>query len=193
MKSDAFSVWDRVSSYSLHMRKIAIFFLLGIAAAAAAAKSLQSCPTLCDPTDGSPPGPPSLGFSRQEHWIVLGIIKRSLLFTFFLLCCAPLYNFHCCCSVAKLCPTLCNPVDYSMPGFPILHCLPRILLKLMSIDSVMPSSHLVLCHPLLLLPSFFPSIRVSSSHQWVSSSHQVVKVLELQLQSFQWTFRVDLL
>ena len=38
------------------------------AAAAAAAKSLQSCLTLCDPIDGSPPGPPSLGFSRQEHW-----------------------------------------------------------------------------------------------------------------------------
>ena len=37
-------------------------------AATAAAKSLQSCPTLCDPIDGSPPGSPSLGFSRQEHW-----------------------------------------------------------------------------------------------------------------------------
>ena len=37
-------------------------------AAAAAAKSLQSCPTLCDPIDGSPPGSPSLGFSRQEYW-----------------------------------------------------------------------------------------------------------------------------
>ena len=37
-------------------------------AAAAAAKSLQSCPTLFDPIDGSPPGSPSLGFSRQEHW-----------------------------------------------------------------------------------------------------------------------------
>ena len=35
---------------------------------AAAAKSLQSCPTLCDPIDGSPQAPPSLGFSRQEHW-----------------------------------------------------------------------------------------------------------------------------
>ena len=35
---------------------------------AAAAKSFQSCPTLCDPIDGSPPGSPSLGFSRQEHW-----------------------------------------------------------------------------------------------------------------------------
>ena len=38
------------------------------AAAAAAAKSLQSCPTLCNPIDGSPQAPPSLGFSRQEHW-----------------------------------------------------------------------------------------------------------------------------
>ena len=37
-------------------------------AAAAAAASLQSCPTLCDPIDGSQPGFPSLGFSRQEHW-----------------------------------------------------------------------------------------------------------------------------
>ena len=37
-------------------------------AAAAAAKSLQSCPTLCDPIDGSPPGSLSLEFSRQEHW-----------------------------------------------------------------------------------------------------------------------------
>ena len=36
--------------------------------AAAAAKSLQSCPTLCDPMDGTHQAPPSLGFSRQEHW-----------------------------------------------------------------------------------------------------------------------------
>ena len=36
--------------------------------ATAAAKSLQSCPTLCDPRDGSHQAPPSLGFSRQEHW-----------------------------------------------------------------------------------------------------------------------------
>ena len=39
-----------------------------IYAAGAAAKSLKSCLTLCDPTDGSPPGSPVLGFSRQEHW-----------------------------------------------------------------------------------------------------------------------------
>ena len=54
------------------------------------------------------------------------------------------------------------------------------LLKLMSIKSVMPSNHLILCHPLLLLSSIFPSIRVFSS-EW-ASSYQVAKVLELQLQ-----------
>ena len=40
----------------------------GAAAADAAAKSLQLCPTLCNPIDGSPPGSTTLGFSRQEHW-----------------------------------------------------------------------------------------------------------------------------
>ena len=49
--------------------KICINMLPNISpAAAAAAKSLQSCPTLCDHIDGSPPGSPSLGFSRQEYW-----------------------------------------------------------------------------------------------------------------------------
>ena len=59
------------------------------------------------------------------------------------------------------------------------------LLKLMSSESVMPSNHLILCHPLLLLPSVFPSIR-SSPMSW-PFSHQVAKGLELQLQhqSFQ--------
>ena len=52
------------------------------------------------------------------------------------------------------------------------------LLKLMSIESMMPSNHLILCCPLLLLPSVFPSIRVFSR----VFSHQVAKVLELQLQ-----------
>ena len=65
----------------------------------------------------------------------------------------------CCCSVAYLCLTLCDPMDCSTPGFPVL----RSLLNLMSIESVMPSSHLILCHPLLLLPSFFSSIRVFSN------------------------------
>ena len=66
------------------------------------------------------------------------------------------------------------------------------LLKLMCTESVMPSNHLILCCPLLLPPSIFPSIRVFSNE---SILHQVAKVLEFQLQhqSFQWIFRTDLL
>ena len=63
------------------------------------------------------------------------------------------------------------------------------LLKLMSIESVMPSNHLILCSPLLLATSIFPNIR------GVISSHQVAKVLKFQLQhqSFQWKLRTDFL
>ena len=65
------------------------------------------------------------------------------------------------------------------------------VLKLMSIESLMPSNHLILCHPLLPPPSVFPSI---SLFKCVSSSHQVAKILEFQLhQSFQWTPRTYLL
>ena len=64
-----------------------------------------------------------------------------------------------CCSVAQSCLTLCDPRGCSMPGFPVLHCLLE-LLKLMSIESVMPSNHLILCRSLLLSPSIFPNIRV---------------------------------
>ena len=65
-------------------------------------------------------------------------------------------------------------------------------LKLTSMESVMPSSHLILCRPLFLLPPIPPSIRV---FQWVNSSHEVAKVLEFQLyhHSFQRNPRADLL
>ena len=67
-------------------------------------------------------------------------------------------------SVPQSCPTLtlCNPMDCSTPGLPVHHQLLE-LLKLMFVESMMPSSHLILCCPLLLLPSIFPSIRVFSS------------------------------
>ena len=62
----------------------------------------------------------------------------------------------------KLCPTLCNSVDCNTPGFPVLHHS-WTMFKLMSIELVMPSNHLILCSSLLLLPSNFPSIRVLSN------------------------------
>ena len=64
-------------------------------------------------------------------------------------------------SVTQSCPTLCNLMDCSMPGFLDYHQLPD-LLKLMSMELVMPSNHLILCCPLLLLPSIFPSISIFS-------------------------------
>ena len=60
------------------------------------------------------------------------------------------------------CPTLCNPMDYSTPGFPVHHQILE-LSQTWSIESVMPSNHLILCRPLLLLPSIFSSIRVFSN------------------------------
>ena len=64
--------------------------------------------------------------------------------------------------VIQLCPTLCDTMDCSTPGFPVHHQLLE-LLKLMSIESVMPSNHLTHCCPLLLKPSIFTSIRVFSN------------------------------
>ena len=65
-------------------------------------------------------------------------------------------------SVAQLCLTLCDPMNRSTPGLPVHH-QPWGLTKPMSIESVMPSSHLILCHFLLLLTPILPSIRVLSS------------------------------
>ena len=65
-------------------------------------------------------------------------------------------------SVSQSCPTLCNPLNRSTPGLPVHRQFPK-LPKLMSIESVMPSDHLILCHPLLLPPSLIPSIRVFSN------------------------------
>ena len=67
----------------------------------------------------------------------------------------------CCCSVIQSCPTLCDPKDCSTPCLPVTTS--QSLLKLMSVESVMPSNHLILCRPLLVLPSIFPSIRVFSN------------------------------
>ena len=80
-------------------------------------------------------------------------------------------------SVTQLCLTLCNLMDCSTPGFPVHHQLQEFT-RLTSIELVMQSSHLILCRPLLLLPSIFPSIRVSSNEsvlciRWPKCCHQI--------------------
>ena len=92
--------------------------------------------------------------------------------------------------VAQLCQTLCNPMDCTTPAFPVHHQLPKLAQTHVHWvgDAIQPS------HP-LSSPSP-PAFNISQClFQWVSSSHQVVKVLELQLQrqSFQWIFRTDFL
>ena len=94
-------------------------------------------------------------------------------------------------SVAQSCPTLCDPMNHSMPGLPVHHQLPESTQTHVHWvgDAIQPS------HP-LSCPSP-PALNLSQHQglfQWVSSSHQVAKVLEFQLQhqSFQWTPRTDL-
>ena len=175
---------------------------------ATAAKSLQSCLTLCDPIDSSPPDSPVPGIlqARTLEWVAISFsnagkwkVKVK--------------------SLSRVCLIICDPMDCSLPGssvhgiflarvlewgaiafseghnnrllyfFEELSLVPfscsvvRLFVtpwsgahqaslsitnfwsppKPMSIKSVMPSSHLILCHPLLLLPSIFPSIRVFSN------------------------------
>ena len=95
-----------------------------------------------------------------------------------------------CCSVTKSCPTLCNPMDYSMAGSPVLHHLLEFAqIHVHWLTDAIQSSHPLSSHS----PPAFNLSQHQGLFQWVSSSHQVAKVLERQLQhqSFQWIFRVD--
>ena len=95
-------------------------------------------------------------------------------------------------SVAQSCPTLCDPMNRSMPGLPVHHQL----LEPTETHAHCVSDAIQTSHP-LSSPSF-PTFNFSQHQglfQWVSSSYQVAKVLEFQLQhqSFQWIFRADFL
>ena len=79
------------------------------------------------------------------------------------------------CSVAQSCLPLCDPMDCSLQAS-LSFIISWSLLKLTSIKSVMPSNHLILCHPLLLLPSIFPSIKVFSNEA-LSSGGQSIEAL----------------
>ena len=98
----------------------------------------------------------------------------------------------CYCSVAKLCLTLCDPMNCNTLGFPVLHHLLELIQTHVHqvSDAIQPS------HPLSSpSPPAFNLSQPQSLFQWVSSSHQVAKGLEFQLQhqSFQWMFRTDFL
>ena len=92
-----------------------------------------------------------------------------------------LAQLHVGCSVTQSYPTLCNPMDYSMPGFPVLHNL-QSLFKFMSTESVMLSNHIIFCHPLLLF-SIFPSIRVFSNESapHISPSNEYSELISFRM------------
>ena len=130
------------------------------------------------PGTGEPGGLPSLESHRVRHNSSSSIVSLSCV--------------SCISSVAQSCPTLCNPMDCSTPGFPVHHQLPeptQTHVHCVS-NAIQPS------HPLSSpsLPAFNLS-RHQGLFQWVSSAHQVAKGLDFQLQyqSFQWIFRTDLL
>ena len=85
-------------------------------------------------------------------------------------------------SVAQSCLTLCDPMDCSTQAS-LSFTNPQSLVKLMSIKSVMPSNHLILCHSLLLLPSIFPSTRVFSTES-------VLHIKWLKYWSFSFTINL---
>ena len=94
--------------------------------------------------------------------------------------------------VAQSCPTLCDPMNCIMPGFPVLHYLLEFAqIHVHWVADAIKASH--------ALPSSFPFAFNLYQHQglfqWVDSLYQVAKILELQLQhqSFQWKFRIDFL
>ena len=94
-------------------------------------------------------------------------------------------------SVAQSSPTLCDPMDCSTPGFLVL----QHLLELAQIHVHRVSDAIQAFHPLSSPSPAFSLSQHQGLFQWVSSSHQVAKVLELllQRQSFWWVFRADFL
>ena len=94
-------------------------------------------------------------------------------------------------SVAQSCPSLCDPMNRSTPGLPVHHQLPEFTQTHVHrvSDAIQP------IHPLLSPSPTFNLSQHQGFFKWVSSSHQVAKVLEFQLQhqSFQWIYRTDFL
>ena len=154
--------------------------------AAAAAKSLQPCPTLWDPIDGSPPGSPVPGIlqARTLDWVAISFpnawkwkVKVKSLSRVQLLATPWTAAYQAPSSMGFSMQEYWSGVPLPSPSHVWLFAnswtaahqaflsftISQSLLKLMSVELVMPSKQLILCGPLLLLPSIFPSIRVFSN------------------------------
>ena len=142
-------------------------------------KLLQSCLTLCNSMDCSPSGSSVHGYSpcKTLEWIAMPSSRRSSqprgqtqasLYT-------GSVQFSSVQSLSRVRLFATPWITARQASLSITNS--RRSLRLASIKSVMPSSHLILCRPLLLLPPIPPSI---SLFQWVNSSHEVAKVLEFQ-------------
>ena len=135
------------------------------------------------PGTGEPGGLPSMGSHRVGHdWSDLAAAA-------YIYVCMDIVQFG---SVAQSCPTHCNPMDCSTPGFPVHHQLPKpTQTHVHQIGDVIQPSH-PLSSP---SPPTFNPFQDQGLFKRVSSLHQVAKVLEFQLQhlSFQWIFRTDFL
>ena len=119
--------------------------------AAAAAKSLQSCPALCDPIDGSPPGSPIPGIlqARTLEWVAISFSNN--------------FNLQLSSVQSLSCVRLFVTPWITARQASLSITNSQSSFRLTSIESVMPSSHLILCRILLLLPPILPSIRVFSN------------------------------
>ena len=157
-------------------------------------KSLSRIRLSSTPWTAAHQAPPSMGFSRQECWsgVPLPSPKYSLLPCQYLFAC--MFSLSDCeCFIHFCVPTtslnteyasgdiivlfshvrICDPKNCSTPGFSVLHYLPEFT-QTHVIESVLPSNHLIHCHPLLLLPSIFPSIRFFSNDQLFPSGGQSI-------------------
>ena len=122
-------------------------------------------------------------YGVAKSWTQLSELSTSLLF---------MYGYLSSVQFSQSCLALCNPMDYNTSGLPVHHQFLELTQTHVHwvTDAIQPS------HPLLSLSSAtFNLFQHQGLFQWVSSLHQVAKVLEFQLQhqSFQWIFRTDFL
>ena len=153
---------------------------------------MLSCVQLCNPVDLAHPAPLSMVFFRQEYWSGLpfsspgdlpdpGMEPMCLVST----CFSRHIPYHLGSPLKVSVQFSHSVVSNSLWPHGLQHTRVSLsntnscsLFEFMSIELVMSSNHLILCHALLLLPLIIPS---SGSFQWVSSLHQVAKLLEFQL------------